>query len=95
MDWDEYRKLSLPEQLRAPKVGHPTLGHEAADEIERLTAQLETVHAQLAEQTAIVDRIWDQFGRPDCGDLKGRSIHDLIQEVIDSNAEKSLRLGAK
>lgn len=42
----------------------------------------------------IVKRIWEQLGLPSYDDLKGRSIHDLIQEIIDSNAEKSLRLDA-
>ena len=29
----------------------------------------------------IVDRIWDQLGRPSYEELKGRSIHDLIDEL--------------
>ena len=41
------------------------------DTIARLTARL-------AEETAIVDRIWDIYGRPTYAQLAGRSIYDLI-----------------
>ena len=61
---------------------------------EHTDGDLEYAVQQWEAETQIVDRIWDQLGRPDYSDLKGRSIHDLIQELIDGNAEKASRLGA-
>lgn len=39
---------------------------------------------------AIVARIWEQFGSPSYDDLKGRSIHDLVDDGIQA----ALRLDA-
>ena len=35
----------------------------------------------LIEETKIVDRIWDLFGRPTYKELAGRSIYDLISSL--------------
>ena len=52
---------------------------EFAQQLER---ELSALNARLAEETAIVDRIWDQLGSPSYEELKGRSIHDLIDEAL-------------
>lgn len=46
---------------------------------------------RLREETAIVDRIWDLFGRPSYESLKGKSIYDLIQE-LQQRAEAAEKL---
>lgn len=38
-----------------------------------------SLEARLAEEIAIVDRIWDIYGRPTYEQLAGRSIYDLIE----------------
>lgn len=43
--------------------------------------EIKALRHALAEETAIVDRIWDLFGRPSYAELKGRTIYDLITEV--------------
>jgi hypothetical protein len=94
---------SLPASLRAwadsnvrsAKYG-PGLLRIAADEIERLTADLK-------REEAIVDRIWAIFGSPSYEELKGRSIYDLINNVVSERdlykqraeqAEMSAKLNA-
>lgn len=52
-----------------------------AQEKAALNAELASVKAELAAETAIVDRIWDQLGRPSYEELKGRSIYDLIDAL--------------
>jgi len=37
--------------------------------------------------TVIVDKIWQMLGNPAYSELKGRSIYDLIQELIDAKNE--------
>jgi hypothetical protein len=38
---------------------------------------------QYEEEYAIVDKIWSMLGRPSSKELAGRSIFDLIQELLD------------
>jgi hypothetical protein len=45
------------------------------------TAEIERLEARLAEETAIVNRIWDQLGWTTYGELAGRGIYDLIEEL--------------
>jgi hypothetical protein len=44
-------------------------------------AEYEALRAALAEERAIVDRIWRQLGSPTYEQLAGRSIYDLIDEL--------------
>jgi len=46
----------------------------------------------LIEETKIVDRIWDLFGRPTYKELAGRSIYDLISSLQAELAEERARL---
>ena len=46
-----------------------------------LIEALEAARALAKVETAIVDRIWDQLGRPTYEELQGRSIHDLIDAL--------------
>lgn len=39
---------------------------------------------ELAEEKAIVSRIWEMFGNPKYEFLDGRSIYDLIQDGLDA-----------
>jgi hypothetical protein len=52
-----------------------------AGEKAKLEAEVSSLRSQLKEETAIVDRILDIFGRPSYEELKGRSIYDLILEL--------------
>ena len=52
-----------------------------AREVLAMEAALAEAQRRAADETAIVDRIWDQFGRPSYEELNGRSIYDLISEV--------------
>lgn len=71
----------------------------AADEIEDMEKAYELLFEEnsknkqrAAEEAAIVDKIWDLFGRPSYKDLNGRSIYDLITDVQQRAAvlEKAL-----
>ncbi len=53
--------------------------------IRRDRKRLAELERDLAEETKIVDRIWDLFGRPDYKTLDGQSLYDLIQTEIDGN----------
>ena len=48
----------------------------------------DVAHKELAEETKIVDRIWDMFGRPTYKELAGRSIYDLISGLQRELAEE-------
>jgi hypothetical protein len=48
------------------------------------------VEARLADETAIVDRIWKLLGSPTYEELAGRSIYDLIKEKIDTATQAAL-----
>lgn len=56
---------------------------ESCDALQRA----EKTEAELADEKAIVDRIWDMFGRPSYADLGGNSIYDLIAEVQDDSRQ--------
>lgn len=45
------------------------------------------LEADLREERAIVDRIWNMFGRPSYEELNGRTIYDLIADVQKRAAE--------
>lgn len=49
-------------------------------------AAIEQLRTDLEEERAIVNRIWDMFGRPSYESLKGRSIYDLIAEAIEQQS---------
>jgi hypothetical protein len=62
--------------------------HELSAEVELTesirkteSAHQSALEQQLAEETGIVDRVWDQLGRRTYEQLAGRSIHDLIEEL--------------
>lgn len=58
------------------------INQDAVWELSRqLERELATAQVALARETAIVDKIWDQFGRPTYRELNGRSIHDLIDSL--------------
>jgi cell division septum initiation protein DivIVA len=65
--------------------GGDGLLHAAADRIEQL-------ERELAEEKSIVDRIWDQLGRPSYEALKGRSIYDLIDELKSELADLRIKM---
>ena len=46
-----------------------------------LIALRDALERQLADETKIVDRIWDLYGRPSYESLNGRSLVDLIAET--------------
>jgi hypothetical protein len=50
------------------------------------------IAARLAEETAIVDRIWDIYGRPSYESLQGRSLYDLINADRARLAEAEMLL---
>lgn len=50
------------------------------DELDR---SLSYAHDSLKQRTAIIDRIWDIFGRPTYADLEGRTIYDVATEARD------------
>lgn len=45
---------------------------------------IRSLEAQLAEEKAIVNRIWEMFGNPSYPFLDGRSIYDLVQDGLDA-----------
>ena len=55
-------------------------------------AEADALEAQLAEETAIVDRIWDIYGRPSYESLQGRSLYDLINADRARLAEAEARI---
>lgn len=59
---------------------------------EEQSAEIERLERELAEETKIVDRIWDLFGRPSYEDLNGRTIYDLITDLHRELAEERKRL---
>lgn len=65
-----------------------TMCEADADRMERAAIALEKTTAALKEETAIVDRIWDIYGRPSFESLKGKSIYELIE--ADRFAAKTL-----
>ncbi len=47
-------------------------------------AHIESLEAQLAEEKAIITRIWEMFGNPSYPFLDGRSIYDQVQDGLDA-----------
>lgn len=62
------------------------LSEKRALDIVELRGEIERLRTKLDEETKIVDRIWELLGNPGYDDLKGRSIYDLIQELIDKGS---------
>ena len=50
------------------------------------------LETELAAERAIVSRIWVQLGSPTYAQLKGRSIHDLIDDLKAELATERARL---
>jgi hypothetical protein len=55
------------------------------EEIDRLETALAESQQREAEEKAIVDRIWDIFGRPSYESLHGKTIYDLITDLQQEN----------
>jgi hypothetical protein len=45
---------------------------------------IKVLESQLAEEKAIVTRIWEMFGNPAYEFLDGKSIYDLVQDGLDA-----------
>ena len=45
---------------------------------------IKVLESQLAEEKAIVSRIWSMFGNPAYEFLDGKSIYDLVQDGLDA-----------
>lgn len=54
-------------------------------------AEIERLRAELAEEKAIVTRIWELLGNPSYEELKGRSIYDLIISLKEHAAQSRSR----
>ena len=61
----------------------PICGSEkdTASQLAAARAEVAILRNALLLETGIVDRIWDQLGRPSFEELKGRSIYDLIDAL--------------
>jgi len=81
------------ERLRAAaeRAGITYVGCDTPDALAERIAELE---AALTSETAIVDRIWDLFGRPSYKELAGRSLYDLISGLQKELIEERVRLDA-
>lgn len=51
------------------------------DKLDQAATEIASLREKLAKETGIVARIWGQLGSPSYEELKGRSIHDLIDEL--------------
>ena len=72
-------------ELEAARTEHKQfhdLAYSLQDKLDTAMDELEAARADLKQERAIVDRIWDQLGRPSYQELKGRSIYDLIDEKL-------------
>ncbi len=58
------------------------------DEVKSAADRLAALERELADSRAIVDRIWNIFGRPSYEALAGRSIYDLVQAAADAERER-------
>ena len=74
--WEHNWKSERDVKLQC--VLHARAAERRAEAAEAREKELER---RLRDETAIVDRIWDMFGRPSYEELAGRSIYDLIAEL--------------
>ena len=68
-------------------MGRRHAGSEGGIVSKTVPTEAEQAEQRAAEETAIVDKIWDLFGRPSYKDLNGRSIYDLITDVQQRAAD--------
>lgn len=57
------------------------------DYTEVLRSNIEHLRSLNKDAHAIIDRIWDIFGRPSYEELAGRTIYDMVQNVVDRERE--------
>ena len=86
-DADEFRENAIARAERAE--GNLAALEQCHDDNCR---GLVRIAAELADERAIVSRIWTQLGSPTYEQLKGRSIYDLISELKAELAAERARL---
>ena len=75
----------LKHRLKTGTLG----GDQDERDVEQVIAERESLERRLADETAIVDRIWDIYGRPSYKELAGRTIYDLINADRAALAQKT------
>src|SRR5229473_4803677 len=86
------RVAAMCKEHRGPRMSIPADRQRdddlfICDAVEDAASEIAALRSRLAEETAIVDRIWDMLGRPSYEELKGRSIYDLIAAPHKTLAE--------
>lgn len=82
-------RRQLAENANATRIGNEWIANSSleiwfpitAEELQRLKDRAERAEAKARDETAIVNRIWDQLGNPSYKELNGRYIYDLIDEL--------------
>lgn len=57
------------------------------DDIGELRKQIAHLEALNKDAHAIIDRIWDIFGRPSYEELAGRTIYDMVKNAVEWERE--------
>jgi len=67
--------------LVVAKIYYDVLREDSVLQITALKKEIAALKVELADEKAIVDRIWAIFGTPSYEELKGRSIYDMITNL--------------